>query len=328
MGKYWKVHPFSGCRCIPKIFPENSIAVAYCSSLEYMPVLNVSIKSLVEHCTESNFYDIVILHREVEKQDQQSIQMLADGKENISIRFFNTDSILTGIEESEYYQPPMGLYRIYLPWMMSEYDRIILLGADTIINSDLSELYRISLEGYYAAGLYRELSEECGNSRFRRYLDTDVLVLALSTIREGFSPDYCDDCLVPKQQYHMDRIMLTEMFKDRITALNTPWNTSPGDSIAPKTRKMVMEEVKILHYWGAHKPWCEPMMFLAEEWWSVARGTVFYEELLRRLCIQMPDTRSKIRKLVDKLLPKGSGRREFFKRFLSPLRFIVKNRQR
>lgn len=327
MGKYWKIYPFSGCKSVPRAFPGDSVAIAYCSSLEYMPVMSVSVKSLVANCAESDFYDIVIIHREIEKQDQQSIQMLADGKDNISIRFFSADGLLTDIEDPERYQPPMGLYRVYLPWILSEYDRVISLGADTIINCDPAELYRTPLTESCAAGMYRELSEEFGNTRSRQYLDTDVLVLALSTIREGFSPNYCDDFLIPKRQYHLDRIILTDVFNDRITPLDARWNIAPEDLPASKTRKEVMCEAKILHYWGAHKPWCEPMMFLAEEWWQVARGTVFYEELLRRLCIQMPDTRSTIRKLVDWLLPKGSGRREFFKHFLSPLRYVVKNRQ-
>lgn len=325
MGKYWRIYPYSGCKHIPTAFSGDSVAIVYCPSLDYMPVLNVSVKSLVASCAESNYYDIMILHRGIEKQDQRSIQMLADGKENISIRFFNTDGILTANEDSERYQPPMGLYRVYLPWILPDRDRVIILGVDTIVNSDLAELYCTPLVGVYAVGMFRELSEEYGNVRFRQYLDTDVSVLSLSAIREGFSPNYCDDFLIPKQQYHLDRIMLTDLFKDQIMPMDAEWNAAPENVPVSKTGKEVMCEIKILHYWGAHKPWCEPMMFLAEEWWQVARGTVFYEELLRRLCIQMPDTRSTIRKLVDRLLPKSSGRREFFKRFLSPLRFS-KNR--
>ena len=327
MGKYWRINPYSGCRQIPTAFPGDSVGIVYCSSLEYMPMLNVSVRSLVASCAESDFYDIMILHREIEKQDQRSIQMLADGKENISIRFFNTDGILTGIEDPERYLPPMGLYRLYLPWILPGRDRVIILGADTIVNSDPAELYRTTLSETCVAGMFRKLSEEDRNTRSQQYIDTDVLVLALSTIREGFSPNYCDEFLIPKRQYHLDRIILTDVFNDRITPLDARWNTAPEDTLASKTRKEVLLDAKILHYWGAHKPWCEPMMFLAEEWWKVARGTVFYEELLRRLCVQMPDTRSTIRKLVDWLLPKGSGRREFFKRFLSPLRYVVKNRQ-
>lgn len=328
MGKYWRIYPYSGCKSIPTAFPGDSVAIVYCSSLEYMPVLNVSVKSLVASCAESVLYDIMILQRGIEKQDQLSIQMLADGKKNVSIRFFDTDGILAGIEDPEHYLPPVGLYRVYLPWILPNHDKAIILGADTIVNCDPAELYRTPLSGACTVGLFRELSEESGNTRFRQYLDTDVSVLSLSTIREEYSPNYCDDFLIPKWQYHLDRIMLTEVFKDRIGPLDSRWNTAPEDMPAPKTRKEVMRDAKILHYCGAHKPWCEPMMFLAEEWWRVARMTIFYEELLRRLCVQMPDTRSMIRKLVDRLLPKGSSRREFFKRFLSPLRFIVKNRQR
>ena len=96
-GKYWRIYPYSGCRHIPTVFPGDSVGIVYCSSLEYMPVLNVSVRSLAASCAESDFYDIMILHREIEKTHQRSIQMLTEGKENISIRFFDTDDYFGGV---------------------------------------------------------------------------------------------------------------------------------------------------------------------------------------------------------------------------------------
>ena len=72
---------------IKKSFQEGTVIV-YVTSVGYLPIMNVSIQSLISQCKAENHYDIVILDTNADQFDKKNVKMLAGEKKNISIRFF------------------------------------------------------------------------------------------------------------------------------------------------------------------------------------------------------------------------------------------------
>ena len=95
------------------------------------------------------------------------------------------------------------------------------------------------------------------------------------------------------------------------------------DSAYTASRK----DPKIIHYAGFEKPWVKPDCDFAPVYWSYARQTPFYEQLIGK--IVSPNAKpvggpkppravgenNVLRKVVDPLAPIGSRRREVLKSF-------------
>jgi lipopolysaccharide biosynthesis glycosyltransferase len=74
---------------------------------------------------------------------------------------------------------------------------------------------------------------------------------------------------------------------------------------------------RIIHYAGAQKPWFDPEMDFAEDFWEIARRSPFYGIILLRLCHYRPPLpRSKlvIKKIVLSLFPAGSRRKNMLRK--------------
>ena len=118
--------------------------------------------------------------------------------------------------------------------------------------------------------------------------------------------------------------------------LDTRWNhmvyvngaISDAIARAPATAQRNYFEAKknpfIIHYASENKPWFNPELEFADDFWEIARQTIFYESILNRMvdkkmsCIGITapiviDARTGIRKLADRLLPIGTRRRKFAK---------------
>lgn len=324
----YELDQFIASQEITPVFDENCVPIVYLSDTCYLPILCVSIKSLIDSSSSKHNYDVVIIHRGIELADQEIIKDLVQGKNNISIRFFDDKDICLKPSSLTDYSIPLSLYRVYCPMIMKGYERVILLGADTIVNSDIFDLCKIEFESNnVAAGVFRDFTET-NNELFRTvYLDTDVLILQFSKIRNLFSKGFNYSLRLPQQHCYdfiLDRLVFTDILSSKIQILDDKWNFAPNEHTG-ETCLEAMSNSRIIHYTGMPKPWSAPMMFMGEVWWRKARGTVYYEELLRRLC-QSPDNRSTTRKFIDRILPRGSKLRNLVKRVISFFRRLTKKR--
>lgn len=75
---------------------------------------------------------------------------------------------------------------------------------------------------------------------------------------------------------------LNYIFQDDIYQLDSQWNVETFSNMKNIYDK---DKTKIIHYPGLEKPWFYPEMELANIWWSYARKTPFYEEIMKRMTI-------------------------------------------
>lgn len=333
------------CKTMPKILPafkENNIAVVFESSELFVPYLSVALASLIACTSAENNYDIIILSSEIKESDEAALCDLCDGKDNVSVRFFNPTSIVEKyIQTAKHSYLAINYYRMSLPWILTEYPKAINLGADLIVEHDISELFCEPMrEDCYLAGapdlgyhgrLSLDISpDELGLSDPYSYINADVLLFDLEKIRR----DYCQDELMDIWQKYCFRCAeqdaLNVFFDRHIHHLDLRWNIfpdrmtseyhvlhAPEDSV--KVWRKSLCAPYLIHYAAVPKPWDFPMVGWGERWWFYARQSIYYEEIIRRMCITAcrdsdPDTgKSWIRRLADKVLPLGSRRRSFAK---------------
>ena len=175
------------------------------------------------------------------------------------------------------------------------------------------------------------------------YINTGVLVLDLQSIRENYEFDSVLNFSISRKFMYQEQDIFNVIFEGKIKFLDISWNyyvaSSPdiqaGIEGAPSSSyfeyRQKCEQAKIIHFAAQPKPWFAPEILNANEYWNLARKTPFYESLISRMIdakasfyisslnscsAGQVECRSGARKVADKLLPKGSRRREAVKVFL------------
>ena len=123
-----------------KIIP---IAFAFDNNLSFPAC--VCLSSLMMHAKPDTFYDIFILHSEKEELQKEELNKLPTFYTNCRITYikvgdtFNDGYEIRGITKATY-------YRLLIPQLIAQYDKIIYADVDIIFRSDLTEVYDIEID--------------------------------------------------------------------------------------------------------------------------------------------------------------------------------------
>lgn len=130
---------------------KNIVPIVFCFDENFILPARVCITSLLVNADESTFYDIFILHADncnLEKAGFESLHSF--GNCNIQFRKvgnqFNGSFVIRGITIASY-------YRLLIPQLIPEYDKIIYADVDMIFRMDLSEMYDTDISSVHVAGV-------------------------------------------------------------------------------------------------------------------------------------------------------------------------------
>ena len=339
---------------IKPYFPENSIPIVLMSSNYFAPYISGVLQSIVDSACQDYNYDIIILHKDIEEYTRNSLSRIAISKSNVVIRFFNASKLFKNVtlfvSNAEYAEE--AYYRLLTPWILMDYNKAIVMDGDTIVKSDISELFNIDLEGNLIGAVEDIVFQGMLNLNFNKdyeysidimklddpyaYVNTGVLVMDLSGIRRMIGKEELLEFVGSKKYRIQEQDAINVLFKNKIKHLDLCWNyyieTNTWVTLmlenAPKVKYDLYRAQKgmhgIIHFANRPRPWDEPNMLHAEDYWNSARKTSFYELLLSRMCLAQASKllsatstpvlrQSKIRDVADKYLPKGTRRREWLK---------------
>lgn len=342
---------------LPPAFPKNNIPVVLMSSSYFAPYISALLQSLIETSSCSNNYDIIILHKNIDERIQEKLKKIARDADNFSIRFFRASKMFASaklfVSNPEYAEE--AYYRILTPWILQAYDKAIVMDGDIVVKSDIAELYAIDIEDYYAGAVEDIVFQGMLNLNFNKdleyskevmglddpycYVNTGVVLMNLKAQRQKFTKEGIIEFLNAHKYKIQEQDAINVLFKGRIKLLDLCWNyyvetntwVTEMLEAAPLEKYNLYRAQKgnhgVIHYANRPRPWDEPSMVHAEDFWNMARKTEFYELLLSRMAAsqayvvhmtvpQVVDSRSGVRKFADKILPKGTRRREVAKKIL------------
>ena len=287
---------------------EDYIPVCFCSSNEYAPILSVALQSLIINRDEKQCYDIVIINRDISENNKALLHGMIDGLNNIYIRFLN---IKKWVENLTFYTwahfTAFTYYRLIIPTLFKNYEKVIYLDSDVVVNHDISELYKSEINKEYIAavidthvtGRFSQLSPKYEPSYYTEvlgclegeYFQAGVMLINISEINEC----YGDMELVKKAseaKYRwLDQDFLNIEFHGKVKYLQNNWNVmilnTPNDIDEDYLRKDLFEkynearrEPYIIHYVGRSIPCYVPTTDMYYYFWRYARLTPYYELLL------------------------------------------------
>lgn len=108
----------------------------------------VSITSLLMNAKPDTYYDIYILHSEKEKLHKASFDRLVEHFTNCRIQYRTIGNIFDNAFEARGITTPT-YYRLLIPELIPEYDKIIYSDVDVIFREDLQNFYQIDIENNY-----------------------------------------------------------------------------------------------------------------------------------------------------------------------------------
>lgn len=131
----------------------NKVPIAFAFDNNLIRPAKICISSLLSNAEEDTFYDIYILHSINNAFDKFEITAIQDHYSNCSIHFVPVGSELDDSYEVRGITTP-AYYRLLIPELIPECDRILYSDVDVIFRSDLSDVYNnTDLEDYYVAGV-------------------------------------------------------------------------------------------------------------------------------------------------------------------------------
>lgn len=253
----------------------------------YCPFLAVALQSLIDNSSPENTYLIKVLNTDISEGNRKRIAKYE--RENVDIEFVDLNYYIQKVKDKLYtrdYYSKTTYFRLFLPNLYPQYDKVLYLDSDIVILDDIAKLYSIQMGDNLVAAapddviqfneVFQIYAEKVvGVASYKNYFNAGVLLMNLHEMRKFrfqekfiYSLDRITFAVAQDQDY------LNRLCKGRVKLFERIWNRMPIPDPKIKT-----ESVKLIHYNLAYKPWHFEDILYKEFFWMYAQETEFFEEI-------------------------------------------------
>ncbi len=255
----------------------------------YIPFLAVTLTSLIENASKNYNYDLKILYTSIRDENIRKIKKLES--EYVSIDFVDLTSYVEEIKDKLHtrdYYTKTTYFRLFIPELYPNMKKALYLDSDITILGDISELYNESLEDNLVGAvaddviqttpIFREYAEQVvGVSTYKKYFNAGVLLMNLEELRKfNFQEKFTYILEQIRFTVAQDQDYLNRLCKGRTKIIDRVWNRMPI-----YTDKVKEEDIKLIHYNLAYKPWHFDDTLYKKYFWEYAKKTEYYEDILK-----------------------------------------------
>lgn len=267
---------------------KQEIPIFFAIDDGYIPFLSVAIKSLIKNSSKENKYSIRILYTNVSKENQEIIKKYE--AENVFIEFVNLSKYIETIKDKLYtrdYFSATTYFRLFLPDLYPQYKKVLYLDSDIVVLDDISKLYNTEIGNNLVGAtpddviqtieVFRNYSElVVGVKDYKKYFNAGILLMNLEELRKfDFQEKFTYLLSTVKFSVAQDQDYLNRLCKGRVTLLDKSWNRMPvGGDVENR------EDLKLIHYNLAFKPWHFENILFEEYFWKYAKETECINKIL------------------------------------------------
>lgn len=342
---------------VQPLTPQNPDSIKIFWDITNVPefLLYPGLATFVSHIDCGKKYEIILLNRQIDSYIRKYYSGFVKNYSNITLRFLDISFFEAELEEK--YGKHMIPLAALLPWLAYQYDRVIYLKWNVMIQRDLSDLFNISLEGkavgaakdiYYQGKLntfYKEdknfAINKMGIKNIFSVVNDRVLLLDLSALRKLSLDDLVDK--VKKLESDDTRIpneieLFNALFQNKIKVLPQNWNciaSTNGDirfylNESPLELsgawKKASDNPSILAF-EENAPWfIDGDVEFYLNYWNLIRNTPLEELFNNHLIVRNAGNKMDAKQItwayLNTIFPKGSHRREKIKKIF-PKKGIV-----
>ena len=244
------------------------IPIVYATDNKYVMPTIVSMESAVRNMDDASFYEFTILvPGNFEQENRDRFEKFKNiHKNTCSVNIYNMQDL--------YYNSKLGsvksfavYYRLVIPWVLKDKDKVIYLDGDTLVRHDLQPMLHIDLGDNYVGACIdyfydRHIVFDGKCYRPDKYVCAGVLLMNCKLMRND-KLDEKFDYIEKKQEnfIYCDQDILNVACFSRIKILPFEF----GSRIFPKRWKQIntseeewkkgISDATIMHFSGPHKPW-------------------------------------------------------------------------
>lgn len=146
VGRLWlsRIKQVDDMNTVPIVFAfDNNLVLPAC----------VCLSSLMMSAKETTFYDIFILYPASDEFERKDIDKVQEFYSNCRIQYIAVDDTFSGAFEIRGITTP-AYYRLLIPELIPQYDKILYSDVDVIFRSDLYDIYSSTdMQGCLLAGV-------------------------------------------------------------------------------------------------------------------------------------------------------------------------------
>lgn len=271
--------------------------VVFISSNAWAVAAGVALHSLVEHYNGLEKLKVYIFSQDMSEENEARFRSYST--ENTEVNVVKVDaSAWDQFSVKGYYVLPIVFLRYCLPRLLPQYDKILCLDIDILVQKDISELMNTDLEGKYAAGVLDMTAMETlkwhERLHLENYLNAGVLLLNAKRIR--------GECLEEKifitrkehPEYQcMDQDAFNVVCHDEVKCLSPIWNLMSYNlwinpysshsieqindfySINYAAIADLEQDAAIIHLTNTFKPWEYEDAYMSDAWMEAFQQSRF-----------------------------------------------------
>lgn len=235
---------------------ENEIHVAFCTDSNYLPQLAAALVSMyISNAGED--LRVYLVSSSISKDAIEKITIIAKtfGR---TVTFIDINNVaLSDLRVN--LQPTSAYYRLLLPRLLPDLQRIIYLDCDLVVEICLRDLWDVDLSDN-ACAAYPEPLHYQGALMAHvgikdRYVNSGVLLLDLDYWRSNNIGEQCIEWVKtnPERATMMDQDAINVVLENKKMYLSRKWNLNPIHG--PIDSLLSEYGERILHFAGPIKPW-------------------------------------------------------------------------
>lgn len=274
------------------ILHENSkdVPIFFACDDSYVKYLMVTIQSIKSHATLSHEYKIYVLNTDISDENKGKLYDMES--RNLKIEFCDVSSQLKAIEKKlsvrDYYSLTT-YYRVFIPDLYKQYDKVLYLDSDIIVNQDVANLYKYNLGSNYVGAIqdYAVTSTEVLGEYVEQvlgisksaYFNAGILLINSKAFRaHNIKHKFLDLLDTYSFVVAQDQDYLNILCQNKVLWIDSKWNVQMSEE-----KERDLSKVGIIHYNFARKPWnCTEGRYVST-YWEYAKRTADYDTLVE-LC--------------------------------------------
>lgn len=274
----------------------NIVPIAFAFDNNLILPACVCISSLMMNANEDTFYDIFILHSAHIELKKEELDRIPKFYNNCRIQYRQVDDTFDSSFEIRGITTP-AYYRLLIPELITEYEKVIYSDADIIFRMDLSELYHTDISPYYLAAtkdVWLNFSDDgmkyissVDGLQQGRYLQSGFIMMNCKKMLEDKLVDKFRDLAKEKLKYQ-DQDILNLTCGGKVLFLSMKYNMTDNLYYFLNKEKDKIESILSgedickamsngnIHFNG-HKPW-KKYSINFDIWWEYYRKSPFFDE--------------------------------------------------
>lgn len=279
-----------------EIAQQTEVNIVYAFDKGYARYTLTSIESaLMTKRRSSKYCFYLLVPQNFKREDKEIFNKLYSGFDDFELTFIHCGEMFDDIKMRIEHITSPTYYRLLIPDLIPDCDKILYIDGDTIVCDDLTELYHEDINGYMIAGVpalsyHRNIifhKDRLNMIGEFLYVNAGVLLMNLYELRKC---NWSEEALKLMSRNFRDQdqdiinVSCSESIKiiDRKFNLQTKyyhWKKEQFDEsgIDFRLELQAYDEAVIIHYADKIKPWDDMTSPCAAHWWKVALTGICWE---------------------------------------------------